>query len=187
MADIGMGKLVEHDDMVMDAVHVAVITMTAMCKLHPGDDVGFPNGGDRTVVTHRTDKPIGIVDPFLKGPVQVGQRFWLFLYPNSTTPMRHSWKHPDFEVATAPQVPNKAAAEEWMRKFADEVCLPCMDVIKAGRDYNQKGTYFTQYNSQEAQDAMSYAGNRADFWRNWSIITGEVVNDPDGSVFSCSC
>src|SRR6267142_1118998 len=172
MADIGMGKLVEHKEMIMDAVHVAVITMTACGKLHPGEDVGFDDTGDRTYVTRNTRKVIGIVDPFLAKPVQDGQRFWLFLNPNSTTPMRHSWKHPDFEVATAPQVPNKAAAEKWLRGFAEEICLPYGDVIKAGRDFNDRGTYFTQRGSQEAQDAMNYHGKRADFWRNWSIVTG---------------
>src|SRR5882672_9558163 len=116
MADIGMGKLVEHDEVVMDAVHVAVVTMEAVETLYPGQDVTFGNGDDRTRVSRArgTLKPIGIVDPFLKDAVQPGQRFWLFLYPNTTTPMRHSWKHPDFEVATVPQVPNRVAAEKWM-------------------------------------------------------------------------
>src|SRR5260370_41801470 len=105
MADIGMGKLVEHDEVVMDAVHVAVVTMTAVGKLHPGDQVGFIFGGDQTRVARVVTKTIGIVDPFLTRPVEDAQRFWLFLYANTTTAMRHSWKHPDFDTATRPQVP----------------------------------------------------------------------------------
>lgn len=186
MADIGMGKLVEHDEVVMDAVHVAVVTMTACGKLHPGDDVGFDDTNDRSYVTRNTRKAVGIVDPFLKNPVKDGERFWLFLYPNSTTPMRHSWKHPDFDVATAPQVPNKVAAEKWLREFAEDVDLTYNTVIQAGRDYNERQAYYVQKGTERAMDAM-YANARADFWRNWSIVTGEVVTDPDGTVFSCSC
>src|SRR5260370_748715 len=100
--------------------------------------------------------------------------------------MRHSWKHPDFDVATAPQVPNKAAAEKWLREFAEGVELTYNTVIQAGRDYNERQDYYVQNGTEMARDAM-YASARVDFWRNWSIVTGEFVNDPEGYVFSCSC
>lgn len=35
--------------------------------------------------------PVGIVDPFLRESVQPSQRFWLFLYPNTVTSLRHEW------------------------------------------------------------------------------------------------
>jgi hypothetical protein len=183
MADIGMGKLIEHDEMVMDAVHVAVITMTACGKLHPGDDVGFDDTGDRSYVTRNTRKSIGIVDPFLKKPVQDGQRFWLFLYPNSTTPMRHSWKHPDFEVATAPQMPNREAAEKYMREVADHADMSYDALMKELKRVNDRGGYITL--GFDTPDELTTP--RADMWRHWSIITGEVINDPDGYVLGCSC
>lgn len=182
MADIGMGKLVTHNDRHKDAVHVAVWTVTANEKLFAGQHVGFDGDVDHVRATIVTDFA-GIVDPFLNVPVFPGQRFWLYLYPNSTTPMRHDWRHPAFEVKDD----IKNSAERWMREFADTVNLTYADVISAGREYNRRGDYFVQQMSEAARDEMSSPHTRADFWRNWSILTGEVVKDPDGGVFSCSC
>ena len=74
-----------------DAVHVAIAPTTAPCELQPGQHVnqdGYPENPEvRTV---------GIVDPFLREPVRKGERFWLFLYPNSVTSLRHEWTHPAY-------------------------------------------------------------------------------------------
>lgn len=78
-----------------DAVHVAVAPMTAGHVLWPGNDVGL--GADGRVYLARDGvEPIGIVDPFLREQVQEGQRFWLCLYPNTITGLRHVWTHPAF-------------------------------------------------------------------------------------------
>jgi hypothetical protein len=79
------------DDARRDAIHFAVAPVEADMDLRPGDHVGVTQGR-----ASRDATPIGIVDPFFKGEVKKGQRFWLFLYPNTITSLRHVWTHPAF-------------------------------------------------------------------------------------------
>ena len=75
-----------------DAVHIALAPIQAGCRLTPGQHVnqeGVPGGG-----------LVGIVDPFLKQPVEIGDYFLIFLYPNTVTSLRHEWTHPKFPNAT---------------------------------------------------------------------------------------
>lgn len=75
-----------------DAVHFALAPMTTDEWLKPGQHVGLL---DKRRVSSRAPS-VGIVDPFLKEPVQPGQRFYLFLYPGTVTGLRHVWTHPAF-------------------------------------------------------------------------------------------
>jgi hypothetical protein len=85
-----IGELVEGDAR-RDAIHVAVAPVEAAEDLLPGQHVGLVSG-----LASSASAPIGVVDPFLKAPVLKGQRFWLFLYPNTVTSLRHVWTHPAF-------------------------------------------------------------------------------------------
>jgi hypothetical protein len=79
------------DDARRDAIHFAVAPVEAATDLRPGEYVGVTQG---RASPHAT--PVGIVDPFFQGQVKKGQRFWLFLYPNTITSLRHVWTHPAF-------------------------------------------------------------------------------------------
>lgn len=75
-----------------DAIHLAVENVVAASKLWPGDHVGFEADGR----VGKNGKLLGIVDPFIAGPVHEGDRFWLIVYPRQISSLRHVWEHPDF-------------------------------------------------------------------------------------------
>lgn len=76
-----------------DAVHMAIAPVVAGEDLDPGIHVGPLRGESYIRYGINTDKPIGIVDPFLQTTVSKGQAFWLFLYPGSIKSLRHDWTH----------------------------------------------------------------------------------------------
>lgn len=92
-----LGRLIDDGDRRRDAIHIAVAPVTAAERLAPGQHVGLVAGD--TEYVGPAEKCIGIVDPFLPEPVDKGQRFWLFLYPNTVTSLRHFWTHPAFTAA----------------------------------------------------------------------------------------
>jgi hypothetical protein len=96
------GNLIDENERQRDAIHVAVAPVTAAERLVPGQHVGFVTA-DREHVgpLESQENCLGIVDPFLLQPVEQGERFWLFLYPNSITSLRHYWTHPAFKPPTA--------------------------------------------------------------------------------------
>lgn len=85
-----------------DAIHVAIAPVVAGEQLAPGTRVVLVNGVARDGAWIKTPS-IGIVDPFLERPVYVGEKFYIFLFPNTVTSLRHAWTHPAFTT----QVPKK--------------------------------------------------------------------------------
>lgn len=79
-----------------DAIHLAVEPVEAGEPLQPNDDIHVIDGK-----AYRTGEGVrvGKVDPFLRGPVHTGQKFWLVVYPRMVTSLRHVWEHPDFPKA----------------------------------------------------------------------------------------
>lgn len=92
-----------------NAIHVPIAPIVAAEKLYPGQSVDISEG--KAVASTGA---VGIVDPFLKSPVFVGQRFWLFMLPGSVTDLRHEWSHPAFpEVVTVvPAEPVEVAPDD---------------------------------------------------------------------------
>lgn len=199
--EVHLGKLIEDGDQLRDAVHVAVFPATADRDLDPGDHVGIVEG-DRVAMT---GKRLGIVDPYLRGTVRKGQRFWVFLYPQTITSLRHEWTHPDFERQTvAPQSEVERAKAE-IAKIAEEMggdgdtpedveayggCygpyqpMTYERLMGAAEEWIHRGEYEVERGGDNWRDDFPAAR----FWRLWSIVTGRPVPEgKDENFFSCSC
>lgn len=116
---LGLGKIITTEQH-RDAIHVAVAPVIANRTLFPGQHIGFTAPGAETVDENGPN--IGIVDPFIVGRVQKGERFWMYLYPGSITSLRHDWTHPAF----VPPVPSAVEnADNENLDDDDEYKCPC--------------------------------------------------------------
>lgn len=79
-----------------DAVHIAIIPMIAVRVMQPGERLAN-----------------GLVDPFLREPVQPGERFYLCLTPGTVTSLRHVWVHPAYPDEPQPTPKGRSEADVW--------------------------------------------------------------------------
>lgn len=168
-----------------DAIHLAVYPVKAGERLRPGEDItvvdGIATGEDRT-------KALGIVDPFLPGPVKKGERFWFIMYPRMVHSLRHVWTHPAFpdevETPTGYVESVKVKAEEWIQKHADYLDISYSELMDAANEWLEHDDYKTQYDSESWRDDFDPEG----FWPRYEIVTGITVPQyKRESFFSCSC
>lgn len=175
-----IGKIITQGE--RDAVHVAVLPMTAETYLEPGQHIGYADGKS----SH--ENHIGIVDPFLKETVKQGEMFFMFLYPNTITSLHHLWTHPSINE-------DKLASEKWLRTFASIADCPDYDTLLSaatgghvenvdgyGASYNNDGEYL-YFNGRDAHGEIP-----PEFWHHVEVITDKKI-DPSkkATYFCCSC
>lgn len=191
---IPLGKLAE-EGAGRDAIHIAVAPVVAAEKLTPGGHIGIlPDGR----ASETADVMIGIVDPYLGKPVNPGERFYLCLYPNTITSLRHEWVHPAFkDVAAYPKVESdKAASEAWLRAYAKKV----NPYYAAGGYYHQNDGLDSSYEvlmSDLAGNTITYHGidmhdrgdliDEKELAYHAGVVLGRPVNFDGFEYFSCSC
>ena len=158
-----LGRNPEPDDMDRDAVHIATIPITAQERLVPGQPVGI----DGTV-----RNPVGIVDPFLENLLEPGDRFYLCLYPNTVTSLKHNWTHPAFENEIE-------ESKKWLEEFARELSITYNTLIRLGTH----GGYEHVGSNDDAVDIFYQA--KEEFNHHFKVVTGKNANDDIG--FSCAC
>ncbi len=153
--------------------------------LKPGQHIGFEDGGLRVTATPPEPyKLIGIVDPFLPEDVTKGQRFFMFLYPNTITGLRHVWTHP--------AVSNDgrgvgSISEKWLRDFADEVDADYHEMMHIASTHCEGakstwGDYLIEGGKWEGQSTPE------EFWTHYQNVTGKrPKNNEKPHIFSCSC
>jgi hypothetical protein len=174
-----------------DAVHIALAPVTAADRLYPGQHIGFRKGNEMVGVS---DQPLGIVDPFLPSFVETGERFWMFLYPNTISGLRHVWTHPSFMPET-PQY-TKEESEKWLREFCRTADCPSYEVVIAAavgdpvspvdgykeEAYENDGDYLF-FSGRDAHSSIP-----SEFWDHVQNLTGkEIPSYKRAKAFSCSC
>lgn len=190
-----------------DAIHLAVEPAIAGHTLYAGEHVGFLD--ETKTEVGRCDHPLGIVDPFVEGRIEPGQRFWLVIYPRKITSLRHVWSHPDFpdpqvdsdKVWHAPSdayitkaelevynVLRRSDSEEWIRTFANRVGLSYQVLMDGAREWVESkrqgsyGEYLCYGGLLEGQSVPD------EFWTHYQDVTGDTVEHKHrGSFFTCSC
>lgn len=172
---LGIGQIITTEQF-KDAIHVAVAPVVAGERLHSGWAVGINQDGKASVM----EKPIGVVDPFLKGSVASGERFWLFLYPGTITGMRHEWLHPAFGGPSQPVQTELEKAKAFLQGVASKCGISyerMMDAIKTddcifmGENEGYKNVFDGPMQQEVAKCA--------------SLVLGRTIVSP--YPFSCSC
>lgn len=177
---LGLGHIITTEQN-KDAVHMAIAPVIAGCSMKPGAHVGIANG-----LACFTDKPIGVVDPFLAKSVRKGDKFWLFLYAGTITGLRHEWAHPSFpDAAVSPVVETISDSERWLRDFADNVDADYDEMMSTAESHCGEGfgDYLCEGGKWEGQ------GTPGEFWEHFTKVTGKNPNTKYGlpGIFSCSC
>lgn len=168
-----IGKKLDKEMGQRDAVHVAVLPASAGTVFKPGEHVGYMSGY-ATVINC-----VGVVDPFLKEDVQPGERFYIFLYPNTITSLCHLWEHPTIDAKTDVEV-----SKEWIEKFAEEINQTYRSLMSAAENWVD-GRDYTYDNSESYKDSYE---KFPEFWKHYAVVTGTTPDvSPDDSFFTCSC
>ena len=192
-----------------DAIHLAVEPVEAAHKLYAGMDVKLVDG--RAERAYDESEGVGIVDPFLKSPVHVGEMFWLVVYPRQISSLRHVWEHPSFpssgetdhiptkgkKIPKVVSLPDpsieenrikaekldrmKVNAEDWLRGYADRIGLGFDTLMDLVSEQYGQG-YLVSYGSDMSEEIPD------EFWTQMSLYKGETYTSKEGgSYFSCSC
>jgi hypothetical protein len=182
-----LGRLIGGDNVQRDAVHIAVAPVIAGENLKPGTRIGF-TGLEAFVVSQKAKKQIGIVDPYLLHNVVKGERFYMFLFPNTITSLRHDWSHPEFakedESSTMDdtffKLRGDKEAEEWINDFADRIGSTYSEIMSGADDYQTSGDYLVRGGTFEGMSIPE------EFWDMYERVKRITVEDR-GSFLSCSC
>lgn len=174
-----------------DAIHLAVEPVVAGEKLYAGQDIGMFGG--EAVASMNSIKKVGIVDPFLRRPVEPGEKFWLIVYPRQITSLRHVWSHPDFDELPKEVIKEsskrKEASEAWLKDFLKNNDGPgsyhgMLEAIESGTNSNGSDTFDGEY--LHMGDLDGHCDIPPEFWDHIEIVTGIKVNNPP-QHFTCSC
>ena len=173
-----------------DAIHLAVEPVIAAEDLYPGQHIGLDAEGQ---ATNDGVKKLGIVDPFIVGPIPKGKMFWLVVYPRQITSLRHVWEHPDFSekkslVTGKPELTEKEKSEQWIKDFADRIRQHPRSLMDAAERWieTDDGNYGGEYTYDNSESYKSHWDGFPEFWKHYEIVTGRKAKKAE-SFFTCTC
>lgn len=173
---------------IRDAIHVAVVSLKAAGSMYAGDPVIWHEKGKSVKVVDSRLAPIGIVSAFMKNGVNEGDLVWIMLYPNTVTGMTHHWSHPDFD-----SVKNEMSLEQAnliIENMADE-----LGTFIYGDDESRSETLIHHANRycQHQSGCWSEDEYQAspesweNFWKAYSVVTGNPEPTKNRVPFRCAC
>lgn len=182
--ELKLGQLITGEQ--RDAIHVAVAPVVAATALQPGLSVGLDEQGR---AAFNVGKHVGVVDPFLRTTVKEGQRFWLFLFPNTVTGMRHEWSHPAFgdsqPVTSEKAAARMATAKAWLQEFSIKSGRDYDVLLEIGRDAIESGS---GCHVGDDDDSRLFNDSRREFLKYVAIVLDlDPLDDPEDVYFSCAC
>lgn len=170
-----IGYLVGHHG-VRDAIHCPIISVIAKVPMAPGEPLRILETGH----AERCDiyLSVGIVDPWLKRPVETGDRFWAWIRPGSISSLSHTWQHKAIP-SVKEVIPAKEAARVRLEEFAEgplHVTLEEMlEAIASCADGDDAQLYDHGY-----EGLGVYKG----FWEDYVLYTGKPNPDESSGFFA---
>ena len=150
-----------------DAVHVATVLVRAGEPLKPGTKCSMNQMGE-AVASNKSNKPIGVVDPYLKKSVRIGQVFQLLLNPTVVENVQHVWDHPTNFLPTQPITHSKFLVE-----VANKLGLPINTFIDNLEELtNGKIPHYTGSLTKDELQNVMYDIDFYDVWSEWCGTTG---------------
>jgi len=177
-----IGKLLDADA-TRDAVHIAVLPVIADADIYPGEQVKLVYGTTDRAVRAGYNRPgIGVADPFLKDYIEAGQRFFVFIHPNTVIGMRHVWEHPAIDNVQFPI----NASELWLRQFADRWNFDYDELIQGAQA--GAGGYVVA-SGMDLHSGTELGPDHDLFWTHLENLTGKTfeVEHRQNFGWSCSC
>ena len=172
-----------------DTIHIAILPVVAGANLYPGARIKLSFGSSELAIFARHEygqsDSIGIVDPFLSHEhPKKGQRFWMFLHPNTITGLRHHWAHPAVDHPKHP----KNDSEMWLRQFAERWGFDYRAMLEVAMDPDGEEDYIVAM-GQDLHSREELGEDHALFWHHISQLTGKNydVAHQHKVGWSCSC
>ena len=82
-----------------DAFHVPAVLVQSVCGLQPGTPVWLVGRGCKLAEPCSILDRHGIVDPFLRVPVEPGESFWMLCEPGLVKNLTHTFEIPESEMS----------------------------------------------------------------------------------------